>query len=355
VRLSLDELPNVVKYHNRICHDGVNMPRLIPLTIACDEYDRTRPIKNGRVQVDGCEVTYLALPPEELFFRAFRYHEFDVAELSFSSFLMSTSRNACPYVAIPAFVSRHFRHSAIYIRTDRGITKPSDLKGKRVGLPEYQQTANVWMRGIFKEDFGIDPTDIHWRTGGQDEPGRDERTPLQLPCNVDLQPIPTTSTLNQMLVDGELDAVFSAREMACYVKGAPHIGLMFPNYREVEADYFRRTKNFPIMHLIGIKKDLVASYPWLPGTVYKAFCQAKALAISDMQALSATTVTLPWPEVCVNDAQAMLGLDFWRYGIAESMHEIQTLARYSYEQGLTPRILSPEEIFHPSVFEVSKT
>ncbi len=330
------------------------MPHLVPLTIACDEYDRTRPIMTGRVQVDGCEVTYLPLPPEELFFRAFRYHEFDVAELSFNSFLMATSRDACPYVAIPAFVSRHFRHSAIYIRTDRGINKPSDLKGKLVGLPEYQQTANVWMRGIFKEDFGVEPSDLHWRTGGQDEPGRDERTPLQLPPSVDLQPISSTSTLNQMLIDGELDAVFSAREMACYVEGAPNIGLMFPNYRDVEADYYSRTRNFPIMHLVGIKKELVARYPWLPGTVYKAFSQAKALAIADMRAMSAKKVTLPWPELNVDERLAA-GQDLWRYGIAESMHEIQTLARYSYEQGLATRILTPEEIFHPSVFDVSKT
>jgi 4,5-dihydroxyphthalate decarboxylase len=154
------------------------MSKLVPITIACAEYDRTRAIKDGRVRVDGCEVTFLPLGPEELFFRAFRYQDFDVAELSFNSYLMTTSRGVCPYVAIPAFVSRHFRHSAIYIRTDRDIRGPADLKGKRVGLPEYQQTANVWMRGIFKEEYALDPSEIHWRTGGQEEPGRDERTPL---------------------------------------------------------------------------------------------------------------------------------------------------------------------------------
>jgi 4,5-dihydroxyphthalate decarboxylase len=331
------------------------MTSLVPLTIACDEYDRTRPIKTGRVPVDGCQVTYLALPPEELFFRAFRYHEFDVAELSFNSYLMATSRNACPYIAIPAFVSRHFRHSAIYIRTDRGIKTPSDLKGKLVGLPEYQQTANVWMRGTFKEEFGIHPSDIRWRTGGQDEPGRDERTPLSLPPEIDIKPIPSTSTLNQMLIDGELDAVFSAREMSCFVKKEPNIGLMFPNYEEVEVEYFSRTKNFPIMHLIGIKKDLVAKYPWLPGTLYKAFCKAKDLALADMRAMSASLLTLPWAEKTLAQAEHQLGRDFWRYGINESLHEIETLARYSYEQGLATRILSPQEIFHPSVFEVSRT
>jgi 4,5-dihydroxyphthalate decarboxylase len=330
------------------------MSKLVPITIACGLYDRTRPIMEGRVPVDGCEVTFLPLDPEELFFRAFRYHEFDVAEISFNSYLMTTSRGHCPYVAIPAFVSRKFRHSAIFIRTDRGIRKPEDLKGKLVGLPEYQQTANVWMRGIFKDEYGIDPSDIRWRTGGQEEPGRDERTPLQLKSGIELAPIGPDQTLNKMLVEGSLDAVFSARELSCYVKGEPNIGLLFPNYREVEAAYFRRTRMFPIMHVVGIKKDLVAKYPWLPGTVYKAFCQAKKMAIDTMKEMSATRVTLPWPEVDIQDAVQLMGNDYWRYGVAECAHEIKTLARYSFDQGLAARELTLEEIFHPSVFETSK-
>lgn len=330
------------------------MSRLVPITIACAEYDRTRAIKDGRVRVDGCDVTYLPLDPEELFFRAFRYHDFDVAELSFNSYLMTTSRDVCPYVAIPAFVSRHFRHSAIYIRTDRNICTPGDLRGKLVGLPEYQQTANVWMRGIFKEEYGIDPSEIRWRTGGQEEPGRDERTPLKLGGNIDLQAIPTDKTLNQMLVDGELDAVMSAREISSFVKGAPNVGLLFPNYREVEAAYYKKTGMFPIMHLVGVKKTLAEQYPWLPATVYKAFCQAKAMAIKEMRELSATKVTLPWPEVAVQDATDLMGEDFWRYGIAENARDIDILTRYSFEQGLATRKLSAAEIFHPSVFEISR-
>lgn len=330
------------------------MSKLVPITIACAEYDRTRAIKDGRVRVDGCEVTYLPLDPEELFFRAFRYNDFDVAELSFNSYLMTTSRGVCPYVAIPAFVSRHFRHSAIYVRTDRGIKSPADLKGKLVGLPEYQQTANVWMRGIFKEEYGIDPSDLHWRTGGQDEPGRDERTPLKLADNIDLRAIPSDKTLNQMLIDGELDAVFSARELQAYVKGEPGIGLLFPDYRKAEMEYYKRSGMFPIMHLVGIKKTLVEQYPWLPATVYKAFVQAKKIAINELKEMSATKVTLPWPEVYAQDAVQLMGSDFWRYGVGENAKDIETLARYSYEQGLSTRQLTAEEIFHPSVFEISK-
>jgi 4,5-dihydroxyphthalate decarboxylase len=331
------------------------MSKLLSITIACAEYDRTRAIKDGRVRVDGCDVTYLPLDPEELFFRAFRYQDFDVAELSFNSYLMTTSRNVCPYIAIPAFVSRHFRHSAIYIRTDRNIRGPIDLKGKLVGLPEYQQTANVWMRGIFKEECGLDPSDIHWRTGGQEEPGRDERTPLKLGGNIDLQPIPAGKTLNKMLVDGELDAVFSARELSCFVNGAANVGLMFPNYREVEMEYYKRSGMFPIMHLIGIRKSLAERYPWLPATVYKAFCQAKKIAIYEMREMSATKITLPWPELGVQDAVRLMGDDFWRYGVSENARDIEILARYSFEQGLAAKKLTAEEIFHPSVMEISKT
>jgi 4,5-dihydroxyphthalate decarboxylase len=251
-------------------------------------------------------------------------------------------------------VSRHFRHSAIYIRTDRNIRGPTDLRGKLVGLPEYQQTANVWMRGIFKEELNLDPSEINWRTGGQEEPGRDERTPLKLGRNIDLQPIEPGKTLNKMLIAGELDAVFSARELSAFVQRAPNVGLLFPNYREVELAYYKRSGMFPIMHLVGIKKTLVEKYPWLPGSVYKAFVQAKRIAINELKEMSATKVTLPWPEMYLQDAVDFMGEDFWRYGVAENARDIETLARYSFEQGLATRNLSAEEIFHPSVFEISK-
>ena len=331
------------------------MSKRVPLTIACAEYDRTRALKDGRVSIEGCEITYLPLGPEELFFRAFRYAEFDVAEISFNSYLMQTSRGICPYVAIPAFVSRHFRHSAIYIRTDRGITRPEDLRGKLVGLPEYQQTANVWMRGAFKDEHGIDPSDIHWRTGGQDQPGRDERTPLTLPSSIDLQAIPSDRTLDEMICKGDLDAVFTARELSAYVRREPNIGLLYPDYRTVESDYYRRTGIFPIMHVVGIKRELVDRFPWLPSSVYAAFCKAKAIALDEMREMSATKVTLPWPEVAVEDATRLMGADFWPYGVGGANAKvIEKLAAYSFDQGLSTRKLDATEIFHSSTFETSK-
>ena len=183
----------------------------VPITIACGNYDRTRAIRDGRVKVEGCAITYLPLYPEEIFFRAFRYQEFDVSELSFSSYIRTVAAGTSAYVGIPAFVSRLFRHSGIYVRTDAGIRAPADLKGKRVGLPEYQITAVVWMRGMLQHEYGVRPTDIHWRSGGQEEPGRDERTPLKPIPGLDLQPIGKEQTLVGMLRDGELDALFTAR------------------------------------------------------------------------------------------------------------------------------------------------
>ena len=326
----------------------------LPVTIACNDYDRTRPIKDGRVEIDGCEVTYLTYEAEEMFFRAFRYHEFDIAELSFNSYMMATSRNECPYIGIPAFVSRFFRHSSIYIRTDRGIRDPADLKGRLVGLPEYQQTANVWMRGIFKEEYGVDPADIHWRSGGQEQPGRDERTPLKLENGVDLQPIPLDETLNGMLLAGKLDAVFSARALSSFVNGAPNIGRLFPDYRAVEKDYYRRTGMFPIMHLIGIRRTLAEKHPWLAGNVYKAFCQAKDLAMRDVREMGWPCLSLPWAEAEMRDAIELMGMDYWKYGVAENMRDIEVLARYSFEQGLLARRLSAAELFAPSTMATSK-
>ena len=326
----------------------------VPITIACNDYDRTRPIMDGRVRVEGCDITYLPLEAEEVFFRAFRDQAFDVSELSFSSYMLQTTRGDCPYIGIPAFVSRLFRHSGIYIRTDRGIHAPADLKGRLVGVPEYQLTALVWIRGFLKDQYGIEPKDLHFRSGGQEEPGRDERTPLTLTNGVDLQPIPPGNTLCKMLMEGKLDALFTARAPSCFVNNAPNIERMFPNYRDVEKQYYKQTHMFPIMHLIGIRKTLVEKYPWLPVSVYKAFCEAKEIALQEVRDVSALNVTLPWVEAEALDTIRLMGKDYWKYGIAENAAEIETITRYSYEQGLALRKLSAEDLFHKSTFEISR-
>jgi 4,5-dihydroxyphthalate decarboxylase len=326
----------------------------IPITIACGNYDRTRPIMDGRVRVEGCAVTYLPLYPEEIFFRAFRYHEFDVSELSFSSFLRTVADGNSAYVGIPAFVSRIFRHSGIYIRRDADIEAPADLRGKRVGVPEYQITAVVWMRALMQHEYGVAPSDIHWRSGGQEEPGRGERTPLKPIPGLHLAPIPEDRTLVGMLRDGDLDALFTARPPSSFLRGESHITRLFPNTRQAELAYFKKTGLFPIMHLVGIRKSLLAQYPWLATSLYKAFCEAKALAMADLRDVNALMVTLPFLEAETLDTMAVMGEDYWRYGVHENRAEIESLVGYAFEQGLLQRKVAVEELFAPCVFELSK-
>ncbi|MEX2453629.1 MAG: ABC transporter substrate-binding protein [Rhodospirillaceae bacterium] len=330
------------------------MARDIPITIAVGDTDRVGAIKDGRVKVEGCDVTFIPMEPEEVFFRAFRYNEFDCCELSFSSFIRVTSQNKSNFVGIPAFISRVFRHSGFYIRTDRGIEKPEDLRGKLVGLPEYQMTAPVWMRGILEDEYGVKPTDIRWRSGGQEQAGRDERTPFDAPAGLDLKPIPQDRTLVEMFEAGELDALMTARAPSSFMLGKPNVARLFPNFRDVEKEYYRKTKMFPIMHLVGLKKELAEKHPWMPGSIYKAFLQARDLAYEDLLKTAALNITLPWVEAEARETMALMGKDFWRYGVEESRHEIEALARYSYSHGLSERLVTPEELFAPSTFEISK-
>jgi len=326
----------------------------VPITIACGNYDRTQAIRDGRVKVEGCDVNYLPLYPEEIFHRLFKFAEFDVSEMSFSSYIRTVAAGTSAYIGIPAFVSRIFRHSGIYIRKGAGIDKPEDLRGKRVGLPEYQITAVVWMRGMMQHEYGVKPSDIAWRSGGQEEAGREERTPLKPIPGLDLKAIPHDKTLVGMLRDGELDALFTARAPSSFANGEPHIGLLFPNTRAAEQAYYKKTGLFPIMHLIGIRKSLCEKYPWLATSVYKAFCEAKAIAMTNLRDVNALMVTLPWLVAETNETASIMGQDFWKYGIAENMKEIEALTGYIHEQGLADRKVKVEELFHPSVFDISK-
>jgi len=326
----------------------------VPVTIACGNYDRTRAIRDGTVKVEGCAVTYLPLYPEEIFHRAFKFGEFDISELSFSSYIRTVAMGSSAYIGIPAFVSRIFRHSGIYIRKGAGIERPEDLRGKRVGVPEYQITAVVWMRGLMQHEYGVRPADIHWRSGGQEQPGRHERTPLKPIAGVDIKPIGDDRTLVGMLRAGDLDALFTARAPSSFVNGEPHIARLFPDTREAERAYYEKTGLFPIMHLVGIRKTLVAQYPWLATSVYKAFCEAKTRAMVDLRDVNALIVSLPWLEAETNETIAVMGEDFWKYGVAENRREIETLTQYIHEQGLADRRVAVEELFHPSTFEMSK-
>jgi 4,5-dihydroxyphthalate decarboxylase len=328
--------------------------RKLELSLGCCDYDRTRAIFDGRVQVDGCDIAATPVEPEEAFHRAFKYQEFDISELSLSSYTLQVSRGENPYVAIPAFVSRLFRHSGIYIRTDRGIQRPEDLKGKTIGLPEYQITANVWIRGILQDEHGVKTTDIHWRSGGIEEPGREERTKLKLPSHIDLKPIPHDKTLSGMLESGELDGMIGARAPSCFDRGAPNVGRLFPDFRKVEQDYFRRTRIFPIMHIIGIRKSILEKHPWLAVNLMKAFLKAKELAWYELGQIGHLFTSLPWGVAEFADTRALMGEDYWSYGLEPNRHVLEPFTRYHHEQGLSARKVSPDELFAPAACDLSK-
>ena len=324
------------------------------LSLSVCDYDRTRAIFDGRAPIEGCDVTAVNLAPEESFHRAFKFAEFDVSEISMSSYTMTTARGDAHYIAIPAFVSRLFRHSSLYIRTDRGIASPQDLKGKLIGLPEYQMTANVWVRGILQDEYGVKPSDIRWRRGGLEEAGREERSPIKLPPEIELVQVPHDRTLSHMLAEGELDGLVSARAPSCFLAGSPNVGRLFPNYPEVEAAYFQKTGIFPIMHAIGIRRSLVEAHPWLAVSVYKAFVKAKQIAMDELGQIGHLAVSLPW---CVADyerARGALGADYWSYGASENRHVLEKLAQYSFDQGLSVRKLPFAEMFAKSTYDLTK-
>lgn len=322
----------------------------LPLTVATWDYDRVRALTDGRVSIEGCDVNYLTMPVEECFERAYFHGEFEVAEIGFSPYLIALSRGITPYVAIPAFLSRMFRHSAVYIRTDRGIAGPADLRGKRIGVPEYQMSAVMWFRGYLHDEFGITVNDMQWVQGGLEVPGRRDKFPLNLPEGFPLTSVQDRS-LSQMLANGELDVVMSARRPSCFVAGHPQVARLFPDYRKVEQDYYRRSKIFPIMHAVGIRRDVLDKHPWLAASVFKAFAKAKALADAELAETTALKIGLPWVTAEFESTLGVMGTDFWSYGIdGDNRRTLETMARYSYEQGLATRLVSVEEMFAKGSF-----
>ena len=319
------------------------------LTVACGDYDRTKALQDGSVQPEGIRLNYIPLQAEEIFWRMGGHREFDASEMSLSNHITMVSRGNAPFVAIPVFPSRFFRHSCVFINTDSGIQKPQDLKGKKVGAPEYSITAAVWIRGMLQDDYGVKTYDMEWFVGGQEEPGRKERVALKLPPEIKSSPIAADKTLNGMLESGEIHALISARAPSCFVKGAPKIRRLFPNYKEVEVDYYKRTKIFPIMHVLVIRKEVYEQHPWVARSLYKAFCEAKERAIKAMHISNTLACTLPWLFAEIEQLKQIFGADWWPYGIEPNRHMLETLIRYMGEQGLMEKPLKVEELFAPNV------
>jgi 4,5-dihydroxyphthalate decarboxylase len=324
------------------------------LTFACWDYDRMRALADGSVRPDGIDLVYLTQPVEETFFRMLRYREFDACEMSLSSYVASLGRDDPAFIAIPAFPSRFFRHSCIFVSTKSGIRKPADLKGRRIGVPEYQMTAPVWIRGILSDDYGVKVTDVEHFSGGEEEPGRDEKLKLDLPRQIRLQPIKEYQTLSRMLADGELDALVTARAPSTFHKEPDRVQRLFPDYVEVEKEYYRRTRIFPIMHTVVIRRDVYEKHPWVAQSLYKACVASKARAYELYNQTAAMPAMLPWSVAHVEEARREMGEDWWPYGLAPNRHVLDTFLRYHHEQGLSRRRFSPEELFARETLESYK-
>jgi 4,5-dihydroxyphthalate decarboxylase len=321
------------------------------LTLACWDYDRVAALASGEVRPDGIDLVFLAQPVEETFFRMLRHREFDIAEMSLSSYSVSLARDDPPFIAIPVFPSRFFRHSSIYVSSKSGITEPGQLKGRRIGVPEYQMTAPVWIRGMLSDEYGVRAESVEYLSGGEEQTGRDEKLKLALPPQFRLRPIGPTQTLSQMLADGELDALYTARAPSTFRTRPGDVRRLFPDFVAVERDYYRRTRIFPMMHTVVIRREVYRANPWIAQSLHKAFAEAQRKSYRDLAETAALKTMLPWLVAHVEEARREMGDDWWPYGFAANRRTLETFLRYHHEQGLSPRLLAPEDLFAPETLE----
>lgn len=325
----------------------------LELTFACGDYDRTRALAEGTIRPDGIELNYLRLPVEETFFRMMRHREFEVAEMSLSSYVLSLGTSPSPFVALPVFTSRMFRHGGIYCHTDAGIAEPEDLRGKVVGTPEFQLTAGVWIRGILADRHHVPIDSVRYLTGGQETAGRIEKASLDLGGRVEVSRIPENRTLSAMLVAGEIDALYTPRIPHPFAAGDPRVRRVFADAVGAEKDYYAATGIFPIMHVVAIRRDVYERHPWVAQSLYKALLQAKQEAMANLYDSSALRFMLPWLNQDLEQAKVLMGEDFWSYGLQANHSTLQTFLGYHHDQGLSARLLTPEELFAPESVEAA--
>ena len=320
----------------------------LEITLACGSSDRTRALADGRVEVEGVDLRMLTLSPEETFFRMVRFGEFDVAEFSLATFVLTIQQDA-PFVAIPVYPSRAFRHNGIYIHSDAGIESPEHLAGRRVGVAEYQLTANVWIRGILADFHGVPVNSVRYVTGGLHQPGREEKVAIPvLPEGVEVVPCPDGRTLSEMLVRGEIDALYTPRVPRPFLERDPRVRRLFSNLREVEESYYRRTRIFPIMHVIAIRREVYQRNRWLARSLAKAFAEARDLAFQGLEETAALPLVLPWAYDEIGRVQDLMGEDYWSYGLNDANQlALSTFLRYAREQGLTEHEIEPRDLFAP--------
>jgi ABC-type nitrate/sulfonate/bicarbonate transport system substrate-binding protein len=325
----------------------------LQLTFACGDYDRTRALNEGTVLADGIDLTYLRLPVEETFFRMMRHQEFEVAEMSLSSYVVSLRQDPSPFVALPVYTSRMFRHSSLYCHADAGITTPEDLRGKIIGTPEYQLTACVWMRGVLSDRHNVPFDSVEYVTGGQETAGRIEKAALKLPDSVRISRIPEDATLSAMLAAGEIDALCTPRVPSPFVAGDPRVQRVFPDVVGAEKEYYGATGIFPIMHVVVVRRDVYERHPWVAQSLYKALLTAKDQAYASLYDTSALRFMLPWLTPQLEEARNLLGRDYWSYGLEGNRETLATFLRYHHEQGLSERLWAPEDLFAPVSLEAA--
>ena len=333
---------------------------LLPITLACGPYDRTRALADGRVTVAGADLRYVTLEPEEIFFRMISHGEFDVSEMSMATYHVVREQAAAagrpaPFVAIPVFPSRMFRHTSVYVNTGKvPVDDAGALRGATVGVAEWQLTANVWIRGILADCYGVPVESVRYRTGGLNAPGRHEKVALDLPASIDIEPIAPGQTLSDLLADGEIDAVYSPREPQCFEAGGHGAGAvlrLFADARAEEERYFAETGIFPIMHVIVIRRDVYDANRWLARELLKSFTAAKRLAYAELARTAALSVSLPFSAQEYERSVATMGTDYWSYGIEPNRQVLAAFGRYAAAQYLIAEPPSPESLFAPETTE----
>src|SRR5712691_10672427 len=319
------------------------MPR--QLTIARGDYDRTHPLIDGSVKPEGLELNWLVLPHLEIWTRMLNYYDFDASEISLSSYLIARTMGK-PLTAIPVFPARAFRHSYIFINTKSGIREPKDLMGKRVGLAEFQQTATVWVRGTLQHEYGVNLDAIGWYTWTL------PRMAIEMPKRYKVTHIAPDRAPDQMLFNGELDAIMVPSLFPSLFNPPPHIRRLFEDWPKVEAEYFKKTGIFPIMHSVALRQDVWEEHPWIARSLFKAFQRAKEDAYARLNDVSPYKISLAWFRGPVEEQRNILGDDPWPYGLEKNRHVVATLMTYLYEQGLAKEKLEVEKLFAPNTLDL---
>jgi 4,5-dihydroxyphthalate decarboxylase len=328
--------------------------RHVQLTYGGGLYDRTEALARGRIQPEGIDLNFLALRPAETFWRMLQFQEFDVSELSCANYFVLCSRADTRFVAIPVFPSRTFRHSSMYVHAAAGIKEPTDLKGKRLGCAEYGMTAAVWVRAFLQHDYGVSPSSMIWVSGGLEEPGRRDRIQASPPAEVRQEAAPADRGLVDMLDRGELDALMSPSTPSTFRAGSPHTVRLFPDFPRIEAEYYRRTGIFPIMHTVVLRRDVYERYPWAAVSLFKAFSDAKELALDGLREADALAVSLAWSVAYAEQERLLGGPDMWAYGLDANRPTLEALKSYLAEQGLLEHDFAIDEVFAPSTHVLSR-